>query len=142
LDVGQAADQQVNQICLEAMQAAPIARMQRYLESGDPILMAEAIAWAEINPGMLQVERTNLPLFEALELDDSARDLSGVLAAISVHIQRLELTREQVGDRLWHLFGKRSQAQLDDMELALWNLWLEEQSDPRRHESGVQREAW
>jgi len=141
-DVGQSADQQVNQIRLEAMQAAPIARMQRYLESGDPILMAEAMAWAEINPGVLQVERTNLPLFEALELDDSARDLSDLLATISVHIQRLELTREQVGDRLWHLFGKRSQAQLDDMELALWNLWLEEQSDPKSHEPRTQREEW
>jgi hypothetical protein len=110
--------------------------MQQYLESGDPILMAEAVAWAEINPGVLQVERLNLPLFEALELDDSARDLSGVLAAISVHIQRLELTREQVGDRLSHLFGKCSQTLLDDMELAQWNLWLEEQSDLKRHEPG------
>ena len=132
-DLGQAAaqsaDQQVKQIRLEAMQAAPIARMQRYLESGDTILMAEAIAWAEINPGVLQVERLNLPLFEALELDGSARDLSGVLAAISVHIQRLGWTREQVGDRLEQLLGKRSQARLDDMELALWNLWLKELSD-------------
>ena len=140
-DVGQAASQsahqQANQIRLEAKQAAPIARMQQYLESGDPILMAEALAWAEINPGVLQVERTNLPLFEALELDDSARDLSGLLAAISVHIQRLKLTREQVGDRLGQLFGKRCQAQLDDMELAQWNLWLQEQSDPKRHELGT-----
>ncbi|MBM0745348.1 hypothetical protein JOY44_28390 (plasmid) [Phormidium sp. CLA17] len=142
-DLGQAAaqsaDQQVNQIRLEAMQAAPIARMQRFLESGDPILMAEAIAWAEINPGVLQVERLNLPLFEALEFDDSARDLSGVLAAISVQIQRLGWTREQVGDRLWQLLGKRSQAQLDDMELALWNLWLEELSDSKSHEPRMQR---
>ncbi|PZV08780.1 MAG: hypothetical protein DCF22_19620 [Leptolyngbya sp.] len=104
------------------------------MESGDPILMAEAVAWAEINPGGLQVERLTLPLFEALELDDSARDLSGVLAAISVQIQRLGWTREQVGDRLGQLFGKCSQAHLDDMELALWNLWLEELSDPKSHE--------
>ena len=132
-DVGQAAaqsaNQQVNQIRLEAMQVASIARMQRFLESGDPILMAEAIAWAEVNPGLLQVERLNLPLFEALELDGSARDLSGVLAAISVQIQRLGWTREQAGDRLEQLLGKRSQAQLDDMELAQWNLWLQELSD-------------
>ncbi|MEX0268954.1 hypothetical protein AB3R30_07420 [Leptolyngbyaceae cyanobacterium UHCC 1019] len=140
-DVGQAASQsahqQVNQIRQQAKQAAPIARMQQYLESGDPILMAEAVAWAEINPGVLQVERLNLPLFAALELDDSARDLSGVLAAISVHIQRLKLTREQVGDLLRHLFGKCSQAFLDDMELAQWNLWLQEQSDSKRHELGT-----
>ena len=140
LDVGQAAsqsaDQQVSQIRQQAKQAAPIARMQRYLESGDPILMAEAIAWAEINPGVLQVERLNLPLFEALELDDLARDLSGVLAAISVQIQRLGWTREQVGDRLGQLFGKCSQAFLDDMELAQWNLWLQGQSESKRHEPG------
>ncbi len=143
LDVGQAAaqsaDQQVNQIRFEAQQAAPIARMQQYLESGDPILMAEAIAWAEINPGVLRVERLNLPLFEALELDDSAHDLSGVLATISIQIQRLGWTREQVGDRLEQLLGKRSQGLLDDMELAQWNLWLEGQSDPRSHEPGMQR---
>ncbi|MBM0745526.1 hypothetical protein JOY44_29340 (plasmid) [Phormidium sp. CLA17] len=136
IKVAQSADQQVNQIRLEAMQAAPMARMQRYLESGDPILMAEALAWADINPGVLQVERLNLPLFEALELDDSARDLSDVLAAISVQIQRFGWTREQVGDRLEQLLGKRSQAHLDDMELALWNLWLEEQSDSKRDEPG------
>ncbi len=34
-------------------QAKVIARMQGYLQSGDPILMAEAIAWAEVNPGVL-----------------------------------------------------------------------------------------
>jgi len=135
-EASQSAHQQVDQIHLEAKQAAPIARMQHFLESGDPILMAEALAWSAINPGVLQVERMSLPLIEALELDDSARDLSGVLAAISVHIQRLELTREQVGDRLSHLFGKCSQTLLDDMELAQWNLWLEEQSDPRSHEPG------
>jgi hypothetical protein len=111
--------------------------MQRYLESGDPILMAEAIAWAEINPGVLRVEHLNLPLFEALELDDSAHDLSGVLATISIQIQRLGWTREQVGDRLGQLFGKRCQGLLDDMELAQWNLWLEEQSDTKRHELGT-----
>ena len=30
-------------------QAAHAARMQRYLESGDPILMAEAIAWSQVH---------------------------------------------------------------------------------------------
>jgi hypothetical protein len=28
-------------------------RMQRFLDSGDPILMGEAIAWAQFNPGVL-----------------------------------------------------------------------------------------
>jgi len=30
--------------------------MQQFLYSGDPILMAEAIAWAQINPGVLDEE--------------------------------------------------------------------------------------
>jgi hypothetical protein len=32
-----------------------IARMQQYLNSGDPILMAEALAWAEIYPDVLEI---------------------------------------------------------------------------------------
>jgi hypothetical protein len=37
----------------EAFQQAQVERMRRYLQSGDPILMAEAIAWSQLNPGML-----------------------------------------------------------------------------------------
>ena len=33
----------------QAFKAAHITRMRRYLESGDPILMAEAIAWSQIH---------------------------------------------------------------------------------------------
>jgi hypothetical protein len=35
----------------QAFQAAHVARMQRYLESGDPILMAEATAWLRVYGG-------------------------------------------------------------------------------------------
>jgi hypothetical protein len=41
----------------EAFEATHVARMQQYLESGDPILMAEALAWAEVNPGVLEGDR-------------------------------------------------------------------------------------
>jgi hypothetical protein len=37
----------------EAFETVHVARMQQYLESGDPILMAEALAWADVNPGVL-----------------------------------------------------------------------------------------
>jgi hypothetical protein len=37
-------------------QARVIARMQAFLASKDPILIAEALAWAEINPGLLQMK--------------------------------------------------------------------------------------
>ncbi len=122
------AQQQVTQIRQEARQAARRAQMQQYLESGDPILMAEALAWAAINPGVLQVEHTNLPLIDKPSLDNPPRNLAELLAAIAVHIQRLQWTREQVSDRLWALFGKRNQTRLDDLELAQWRLWLEEQA--------------
>ncbi|MBD1997036.1 hypothetical protein H6G00_10435 [Leptolyngbya sp. FACHB-541] len=33
-----------------------IARMQQFLDSGDPILVVEAMAWARANPGVLQLK--------------------------------------------------------------------------------------
>ncbi|MGA7935348.1 MAG: hypothetical protein WCA35_17495, partial [Kovacikia sp.] len=41
----------------EAAEQRQIARMQQFLDSGDRILMAEAMAWAQANPGVLQVDR-------------------------------------------------------------------------------------
>jgi len=41
-------------IRLEGQQQRHIERMQQYLDSGDPILVAEAIAWARLNPGVLK----------------------------------------------------------------------------------------
>ena len=35
-------------ICVEAQQQAHLARIQRYFASGDPILIAEALAWLEV----------------------------------------------------------------------------------------------
>lgn len=49
------------QIKAEAQQQRYIQRMQQYLQSGDPILMAEAIAWARVNPGVLQSDRMDDP---------------------------------------------------------------------------------
>lgn len=39
-----------------------VARMQQFLGSGDPILIAEAMAWAEINPGVLTLNALQLSL--------------------------------------------------------------------------------
>jgi hypothetical protein len=47
------ANEQALRIRGEAQQQAHVDRMQQFLASGDPILVAEAIAWAEINPGAL-----------------------------------------------------------------------------------------
>lgn len=50
------ASEQALRIRAEAQQQTHILRMQQFLYSGDPILMAEAIAWAQINPGVLDEE--------------------------------------------------------------------------------------
>ena len=59
---------QHQQIKSEALQRRQIQRMQQFLESGDPILMAEAMAWAQVNPGVLQLPLINFePLSEPSE---------------------------------------------------------------------------
>jgi len=45
--------QQQQQLKEQASRARQAARMQQFFDSGDPILMAEAIAWAKVNPGLL-----------------------------------------------------------------------------------------
>jgi len=52
----QIASRQQQQIKQQAGHARQVARMQQFLDSGDPILVAEAIAWAQANPDVL-VER-------------------------------------------------------------------------------------
>lgn len=49
----QQARQRQHQIQREASNAKVVARMQQFLDSGDPILRAEALAWAAVNPGVL-----------------------------------------------------------------------------------------
>jgi hypothetical protein len=62
------ANEQSLRIRGEAQQQAYVDRMQQFLASGDPILMAEAIAWADINPGVLDEERlAMLSLRDALQ---------------------------------------------------------------------------
>lgn len=39
----------------EAAVQRQIARMQQFLASNDPILIAEALAWAQVNPGILNI---------------------------------------------------------------------------------------
>ena len=49
----QDAYEQQQRIRRQASEAKVIARMQQFLDSGDSILMAEALAWAAVNPGLL-----------------------------------------------------------------------------------------
>lgn len=52
--------QQQQRIKQEASQAKMVNRMQQFLASGDPILVAEALAWAKVNPGILKVNQLSL----------------------------------------------------------------------------------
>lgn len=67
------AQHQHQRIKSEAQQQRQIAQMQQYLLSGDPILVAEARAWAEVNSGVLKGDQLQLPLtqsrfmFESIE---------------------------------------------------------------------------
>ena len=56
-EAARAANEQTLRIRAEAQHQAHVERMQQFLFSDDPILMAEAIAWADINPGVLDGER-------------------------------------------------------------------------------------
>lgn len=54
---------QRHQIKAQAAQQRQIARMQRFLDSGDPILIAEAMAWAQVNPNVLDPTPLKLSLW-------------------------------------------------------------------------------
>jgi len=54
-EASQIAGQRQQQIKREVSNAKLVTRMQQFLASGDPILVAEALAWAEINPEVLDV---------------------------------------------------------------------------------------
>lgn len=68
--------QRQQQIKREASNAKLIARMQQFLDSGDPILIVEALAWSEINPGVLTQQDARSPHEPAngsVSSDSSAR---------------------------------------------------------------------
>lgn len=122
------AQQHHQRIKREASQTKYVERMQHYLDSGDPILMAEALAWAQVNPGILDMSQRQLPLMDEFMVQPAESKRLRELAEIALQIGRLKLTPQEVSDRLFELFGKRSQAMLTDTELTQWKLWLEQQS--------------
>ena len=48
---------QQQQLKAEAGRQRQLTRMQQFFTSGDPILVAEALAWAQVNPGILDTEQ-------------------------------------------------------------------------------------
>jgi len=74
-EASQIAGQRQQQIKRQASNAKLVARMQQFLTSGDPILVAEALAWADINPGVLDVPMHLLQSHsqDSTRLDDQNR---------------------------------------------------------------------
>jgi len=58
----QIVQQQQRQVKQEQLRQRQITRMQGYLDSGDPILVAEAIKWGQQNPGVLEFNQLQLPI--------------------------------------------------------------------------------
>jgi hypothetical protein len=96
-------------------------RMQEYLVSNDPILVAEAQQWLN--------QQSSIPLFQP-ELEDGIvpitcrEDYQVLVEAIAYHIARLGWAGQQVSHQLMQCFGKPLQALLSDYELAAWLAYL------------------
>jgi hypothetical protein len=103
-----------------------IKRMQQFLDSDDPILIAEASAWAQHHPGVLDLNRVQ-SLF-APPASAFAHDWSDILAAISVQVQLLDWSQQIVSRQLQRRFNKPDQSLLTDTELMDWLEWLEKQN--------------
>ena len=94
--------------------AAQAEKMQQYLDSGDPILMAEAQAWIAVHPNRVQVSpdqpisSTSMPV---------SSDRSDLLATIDVQVKRLGWNRRRVRDDLLEQFGTPHRYQLSEPEL-------------------------
>lgn len=107
-EAGRNAQRRRRRIKQERLQVDRVAQIQQFLQSDDPILMAEALAWMQINSGAI--------VQLALPFD--------VLSAIAQQIQRLGWLQRQVGDRLSQQFGKQTVTDLTALELMRCLEWL------------------
>ena len=93
--------------------------MQQFLDAGDPILVAEAMAWAQVNPGVLQANQLQLSLLQGF-LKGQSGNRSSILAAIEVQTQQLAWSAQQVSHYLQQHFDKNDLAMLSDSQLMHW----------------------
>jgi len=139
----QEAQSKAQQIKQQAQQQQYVQRMQQYLRSADPILVAEAMAWAQLNPGVLDQQQIATPFVspssqpQAHSSSSSCSapqcpiDFSELLVAISIELRRLSWSSTQSCFYLQQLFGKSSQALLNELQLQQWLDWLtQQQSSP------------
>ncbi|MBD2068928.1 hypothetical protein H6F93_15595 [Leptolyngbya sp. FACHB-671] len=115
------AQSQQERIRSEAAQQRQIARMQQFLESGDPILVAEAVAWAQVNPGVLRDDALPFSLFTGTgELGDRLF----ILTQIETRTRELGWSEEQVVAALGQRVAKEYLLMLTDLELIHWLVYL------------------
>ncbi|MBD2033564.1 hypothetical protein H6F76_00595 [Leptolyngbya sp. FACHB-321] len=108
------------QLKAEAANQRQRTRMQAFLNSGDPILVAEALAWIQVNPGVLEVSQLQLDLLTKHQSEATFIERSVLLAAVESQRQRLTWSEQQVVHDLQQRFGKSSLATLSDLELQHW----------------------
>jgi hypothetical protein len=112
---------QQQRIQSQAAQQRYVARMQQFLNSGDPILVAEAIAWAQLNPDVLQLNGLQLSL---LTTTGQLVDRLSILAEIETRIQTLGWSEDQITEALQQHFAKNHIMMLNDLELMHWLVCL------------------
>jgi len=114
------AQSQRQRLQAEAAQQRQRVRMQQFLASGDPILVAEALAWAQVNPGILDITQSQLDRLSDRQTALLVGDRSTILAAIESQRQRLNWSEQQVNHDLQQRFGKGSLEALNEAELRHW----------------------
>lgn len=140
---------------LPSASLSPAQRMQQFLDSGDPILVAEALSYFQAQPVNRRCRTESaipVPGVPALQDAESSQffmgcgsdvrwrsdipasedgeDLSDLLATITIEIRRLGWAKEQVMGHLWQQFGQSHQSRLSHEELVKWLEWLKADEFP------------
>jgi hypothetical protein len=123
LDIRQAAATEMLQNSFDSPSAMPIDRMQQQLYNDDPILVAEAWAWAQQHSDIPITIPSSPSLVDHLNVDCSDQ-----LVAITIQIDRLGWSKSQVQAELQHRFGCSRSAYLSPIQLAQWLAFLAVQS--------------
>jgi hypothetical protein len=114
-DIQAAATMTAGQNGSAASSLPTLDRIQSFLSSDDPILLAQAYAWLNQYTGLIT----------PVHLQPDREDLSELLMRISVHIARLRWDKSTVQQQLQRHFGKACQTLLNPAELRNWLTFLE-----------------
>jgi hypothetical protein len=122
LDIRQAAASEMLQNAFDTAISHPVDRMQQQLYTDDPILMAEAWAWAQQHPE-IPITMPSPSLADYLNIDCSDQ-----LVAITIQIDRLGWSKAQVQAELQSRFEQPRSVYLSPAQLAEWLAFLVVQS--------------